>query len=204
MGKVPFHFPEVETEFMKGFAEAIGENARILRERYMAPDNVLKFSHGRTWEAPANALGDTTGEIKQHGTETELNLKDIAAGKVETVFLAVSQVTDDMNSQMERLLFETMSNSTKKSGQVVDGSQKTFPESMYEMLEMMELPLDDDGELSMPTMFIHPSQSAKLEAQVKSAGIEFDEKFSALKERKKFEAQERERQRLARFERPET
>ena len=78
------------------------------REQYMAPDNVLKFSHGRTWEAPANYLGDKAGEIEAHSSVTELNLQDIAAGKVEVVFLAVSKVTADMNSQMERMLFETM------------------------------------------------------------------------------------------------
>jgi hypothetical protein len=107
-----------------------------------------------------------------------------------------------MNSQMERLLVETLSHSTEKSGQVVDGAQKTFPESMYEMVEKMELPLDKEGELSMPTMIIHPSQSPKLEAQFTSAGPEFEEKFAELKDRKKKEAQEREEQRLARFERP--
>ena len=53
-------------------------------------------------------------------------------------------------------------------------------------------------------MFIHPSQTAKLKAELDSAGKEFGERFEALKEKKKAEAQERERQRLARFERPET
>lgn len=201
MGKLPFHFPEVEIGFMEGFNKAIGENARVLRERYMAPDNVLKFSHGRTWEAPANALGDTKGEMNEHSTETKLNLKDIAEGKVEAVFVAVSQITADMNAQMERLLIYTMGRSTERSGQFVNGSEKTFPEAMYEALEMMELPLDEDGELSMPTMFIHPSQSSKLQAQMKTAGVEFERKFSMLKEKKKSDAQERERQRLARFER---
>lgn len=201
MGKVPFHFPTVEAEFMAGFASAIGENVRVLGERYMSPVNVLKFSHGRTWEAPANVLGDRTGELKEHGTETALNLKDIAAGKIETVFLAVSQATADMSNQMERLLIETMINSTEKSGQIVDGAHKTFPESMYEILEMMELPLDEKGELSMPTMFIDPSQSEVLESQIKSAGASFEERLSALKDKKKLEAQERERRRLDRFER---
>lgn len=184
MGKVPFHFPELKIEFMKGFAEAVGENARILREQFMAPDNVLKFSHGRTWEAPANNLGDKTGEVKAHRSAAELNLQDIVAGKVDAVFLAVSELTEDMHSQMERLLLETLFNATEKSGQVVDGAKKTFPESMYEMIEMMDLPLDAGGELSMPTMLIHPSQTEKLKSQIKSVGVEFDEKFSELKERK--------------------
>jgi hypothetical protein len=204
MGKVPFLFPDVEVEFTKGFSKAIDSNFRMFSEQYMSPDNVLKFNHGRMWEAPANASGDTMGEMSEHGTETKLSLKDIAEGNVESIFRAISQVTDDIKTQVERQLFDIITTSTEKSGNVVNGSQKTFPQSMYEMLEMMQLPLDDAGELSMPTMFIHPSQTAKLKAELDSAGKEFGERFEALKEKKKAEAQERERQRLARFERPET
>lgn len=204
MGKVPFHFPEIEIEFMKGFAKEIGEKARVLREQYMKPENVLKFSHGNTWESPANELGDKVGKLKEHRTGTELSLVDIANGRAEAVFETVSQVTGDMHSQIESMIIETIVRSTNESGQVIDGTQKTFPESMYDMVEMLELPLDEKGELSMPSMLILPSQSPKLHAQIASAGPEFEQRFSMLKDRKKKEAQESESKRLSRFQRPQT
>ncbi|OLS50689.1 hypothetical protein BV392_00815 [Rhodovulum sulfidophilum] len=74
---------------------------------------------------------------------------------------------------------------------------------MYEMLEVMEVPLGQDGELSMPIMFISPYQRSKVQAQIEAAGAEFEIKFSALKDKKKAEAQDRERKRLSLFERIE-
>lgn len=201
MSKLPFRYPDIERLFMGSFASAVGNNAKALREQYMAPENVLKFTHGKTWEAPANELGDKVGTVTRHGTETELKLADVVAGKIERIFMDVDTVTNQMHSQMERMLFDTMRQATDKTGQVVDGRNKTLPEAMYETVEMLELPLSDDGELSMPTMFIHPSQSKELEEQIAKIDPQFDERFAELKLRKKNEAEVREKARLARFER---
>lgn len=202
MTKIPFMFKGLKSEFMNGFAEAVGENSRILRERFVAADNVISFNHGRIWEMPCNTPGDAATELKEHGASIEFKLDDIIDGRVEIVFEAILQMTSDLNAQSERLLINTLSESTEKSGQVVDGTQATFPESMFKMLELIELPLDGKGELSMPKIIVHPSQIAKMEAEMSLAGTEFTVKFEALKAQKKQEAMEREEKRLARFERP--
>jgi len=200
MTKLPFRNPGIERAFMTSFASAVGENAKALREQFMLPENVLKLTHGRTWETPANEIGDKAGTIKQHGTQTELKLADIAAGRIEQIFVDVDVITKEMHSQMERMMFDTMIHTTDKTGQVVDGRNKSFPEAVYETMEIMELPLGDDGELSMPTMFIHPSQSKKLEKQISEVDPLFEKKFAELKQKKKSEAEKREQKRLARFE----
>jgi hypothetical protein len=186
---------------MRSFAEQVGENTRYLRERYMDPQNVLKFSHGHSWEAPANELGDKKGTIQQHGTETEIRLSDIAEGRAHVIFDAVNQVTQDMHDQMERMMFETMKAATDRTGQVVHAAGRPMPETMYEMLENMELSLGKDGELSMPSMFIHPSQTPKIMAELDKAGHEFKQRFELLKAKKKEAARIKEQERLARFER---
>lgn len=201
MGKCPLLSNEDSSEFMRSFAEQVGENTRYLRERYMDPQNVLKFSHGHSWEAPANELGDKKGTIQQHGTETEIRLSDIAEGRAHVIFDAVNQVTQDMHDQMERVMFETMKAATDRTGQVVHAAGRPMPETMYEMLEKMELPLGKDGELSMPSMFIHPSQTLKIMAELDKAGPEFEQRFELLKAKKKEAARIKEQERLARFER---
>jgi len=201
MGKCPLLSNEDSSEFMRSFAEQVGENTRYLRERYMDPQNVLKFSHGHSWEAPANELGDKKGTIQQHGTETEIKLSDIAEGRAHVIFDAVNQVTQDMHDQMERMMFETMKAATDRTGQVVHAAGRPMPETMYEILEKMELPLGKDGELSMPSMFIHPSQTPKIMAELDNAGPEFEQRFELLKAKKKEAARIKEQERLARFER---
>ena len=201
MGKCPLLFKEDYSEFMRSFAEQVGENIRYLRERYMDPQNVLKFSHGHSWEAPANELGDKKGTIQQHGTETEIRLSDIAEGRAQVIFDAINKVTRDMHDQMERMMLETMKEATDRTGQVVCAAGRPMTETMYEMLEKMELPLGKDGELSMPSMFVHPSQTPKIMAEPDTVGPEFEKKFELLKERKKEEARIKEQERLSRFER---
>ena len=201
MGKCPLLSDEDSSEFMRSFAEQVSENTRYLRERYMDPQNVLKFSHGHSWEAPANELGDKKGTLQQHGTETEIRLADITEGRAHVIFDAINQVTQDMHDQMERMMFETMIEATDRTGQVVHAAGRPMPEAMYEMLEKMELPLGKDGELSMPSMFVHPSQSPKIMAELDKAGSEFEQRFELLKEKKKEAARIKEQERLARFER---
>lgn len=201
MGKCPLLSNEDSSEFMRSFAEQVGENTRYLRERYMDPENVLKFSHGHSWEAPANELGDKKGTFQRHGTETKVRLSDIAEGRAHVVIDALNQVTRDMHDQMERMMFETMKAATDQTGQVVNANGRSMPETMYEMLEKMELPLRNDGELSMPSMFIHPSQYPKIMAELDKAGTEFQQRLESLKVKKKEEARIKEQERLARFER---
>lgn len=200
MSKLPFRYPDIERVFMSGFANEVGNKTKSLREQFMAPENVLKFTHGITWEAPANELGDKVGTFKRYGSEIELNLADVVNGKLGLIFEHVQAITDEVHLQLERSLFETVHDTTERTGQVVDGRNKSFPEAMFESVEMLNLPIGEDGELSLPTMFVHPSQGEKIGEQFANLPPEFAKKFEELKDRKKNEAQVREQERLDRFE----
>ena len=201
MGKCPLLSNENYSEFMRSFAEQVGENTRNLREKYIDPKNVLKFNHGHAWEAPANELSDTKGTFQQRGTKTEIRLSDIAEGRVHVIFDAVIQVTQDINDQIERTLFESMKETTNRTGNFVFAAGRPMPEVMYEMLEKMELPLGKDGKLVMPTMSVHRSQFSKVMAELDGAGPEIEKKLEELKERKTGAARIKEMERLSRFER---
>jgi len=47
---------EIENEFMKSLTHQIRILSRTMRGQFMAPENSLKFTHGRLWENPANPL----------------------------------------------------------------------------------------------------------------------------------------------------
>lgn len=201
MRKVPFIDRDLQSAFMKSFTQDVSSIAEAYRNQYLHPDNVLSFNHGRRWEAPANKVGDRVGHIQMHGTETTIDLSDIVAGKVEVIFETAVQVSNSMHEQMTKMLVETLHRGTEATGQTVDASGRPMYEAMYEVLEKMPPTLNDDGELSMPTMFIHPSQSEKISKDLNSAGSDFERKFDALKERKRAEALKNEADRIAKFER---
>jgi hypothetical protein len=204
MGKCPFLREAASSTFMKSFTKEIGERTRNLQVQYMSPSNVLRFRHGHTWDAPANELGDKSGGFEKHGVTTEIKLSDIAEGKMHTIFEQIFEVSESLHSQIQTVLFEVLNRSTEKSGQVISMSGKKIPDAMYEMLERMELPLDGDGELSMPSMFVHPSQTQSIFKQLKEAGPDFEKRIEDLKARKKHEAETRELARVSRYERRNT
>lgn len=201
MGKCPLLSIEDSWEFMRVFLEQVNESARSRRERYMNPQNVLKFSHGHSWEAPANELGDKSGTFEKLAAELEIQLSDIAEGRAQVIFDAIDQVALSIHDQMERRMLETMVEATERTGKVVDAAGRPVLEAIYEMLDKMELSLGEDGELAMPSLFVHPSQAPKILAELNSAGPETKERIELLKERKKEAAHIKEQDRLSRFER---
>lgn len=200
MGKCPFFDPELQDAFVAGFVHDVSEYSRQMREQIMCPGNVLRLTHGRKWEAPANKLGDTIGEMEKHGTETSLNLRDIVEGRTDLILENVLNVASSIHDQMTGLLIGTLERSTESSGQYVDAAGRQLPEAMFELFEKMEFSLDEHGELSMPSMLIHPSQAQRVRQQLEATSPEHQERFEALKLKKKEEAQQRELTRLSRFE----
>ena len=78
----------------------------------------------------------------------------------------------------ERRFFAAMGTITSASGNVVNaGGELTF-EKFYEVLDGMEWSLDDDGELSVPTIVMHPSDAEKLKE------LENPETLAAMEELK--------------------
>ena len=74
---------------------------------------------------------------------------------------------------------------TQSTGNIVDaGGEKFSFELLVETLEKIEWSLDDEGELVMPSIIMHPDQMKKLPAEATPAQkAELDE----LKRRKKEE-----------------
>lgn len=202
--KFPFLNVSAEAAFMAGFSSEIGNRLNRLRERYLPSENVLHFNHGRHWEAPANELGEKAGTMDSFGAESQLNLSDITNYRTNAIFDIIDHMTSALNAEFERLMIDTLSSATEKSGQIVSAAGRSKAEAMYEMIEKMELSLDKDGELSMPSLIANQQVAVDIMSQLEKTTPEFEDRLNSLKARKKKEAQEREVQRLARFDRRST
>lgn len=186
---------------MEDFAQDIMDRAKVMRQELLSPKNVSRYNHGGTFESPANTKGDKTAELTRHSATTELSLEDIISGNSIKIFSSAQDVSEQMNKSITGEMIKVVSSSTEKTGNVVDGKDKPFHEALYETVEMLELPLDDNGELSMPIMMVSPDLYQKIHDKPPT-DAEFDARFEDLKARKKVEAITREKNRLARFERP--
>jgi hypothetical protein len=93
--------------------------------------------------------------------------------------------SNELGEKLLGMFFKTMDAVTESTGNIVDaGGEKFSFELLVETLEKIEWSLDDEGELVMPSIIMHPDQMKNLPAEATPAQkAELDE----LKRRKKEE-----------------
>ena len=174
MEKYPLIDIELENEFMKSLTHQIRILSRTMRGQFLAPENSLKFTHGRLWENPANDVGDKSGKMELHSSEVSISFEEIISGDTTKIFSTARTVSESMNEAFTKTMIETMKASTEKSGNVFDAKGKPAHEAFYEVIEKLELPIDENGELSMPSVFVGPGGDERILKSLNEAGPEFE------------------------------
>jgi hypothetical protein len=97
--------------------------------------------------------------------------------------------------QLMGYFVETMGKVTEGTGNVVDAGGKPLSfELIYDALDKVELSVDENDELVMPELMMHPDQAQKLQ-ELPPLTPEQQQKLDELKERKREEALARRRRR---------
>lgn len=200
MAKQPFIYSKLDDAFSKCFIQEVEEISNSMRDGYISEANTLRYNHGISFRSPVNNASDDTREMKRHSSFLELSYSDIIRGRVEKIFFDSINVSKILTESVTGELLKVVSDASKKSGMVIDGSNKSVHEAFYNILEKMDLTLDANGELSMPTIFVSPDGFQKIQ-NAPPADEEFNKRLEALKQKKKQDALDREMKRLSRFER---
>lgn len=200
MAKQPLVNPQLENDFMRSFAKDVMERSNAMRGEFLSPENTLRYNHGSMFKSPANTKGGQSAGIKKHSSITEISYADIVSGNIAQIFFSAQDVSKQMTESITGEMIRVVTNATEETGNIINTKEKSIHEAFYESMEMMELPLDEDGELSMPTMMVGPEVFEKLK-NAPPADDELNARLEALKKRKKEEAIEREKLRLSKFER---
>ncbi len=200
--RVPFISKRLHKAVAKSFVDEIDELVRHGQAIYLDADNTMKFQHGRHWASPANDLGDKEGEMKSHSVESSLALADVVKGDPAVTFTHIAEIASAMIASFERMLFTKMNEVTAKTGNVVNSADHNSQlEAFAESLEQIEMSVDEHGNLNLPTIVIHPSQTKKLNEEFENALPEMHERLESIKARKLQEATLKEEERKNRFER---
>jgi len=202
--RTPFVSRRLQDAVSKSFMEEVADLLRRQREVYLDPNNTMTFQHGHRWVSPANDLGEKTGEMEQHSVESTLALADIVKGNPALIFKHTNEIARAMNSSFEKMFFSKMNEMTEQTGNVVNAADHNSQlETFAASLECIEMSVDDEGNLNLPTFFIHPSQQEKLMKEFEAAPPELHERIERIKANKLKEATQKEADRKARFERRE-
>lgn len=175
-------------EYDEAFADFLYTTANALAR---AQHPVLAEMRTESTESGGSSVVDARGEEQLHlpselvGFEMKWDRDDLLAGNFEAFLVQLDAASNELGEKLLGMFFKTMDAVTESTGNIVDaGGEKFSFELLVETLEKIEWSLDDEGELVMPSIIMHPDQMKNLPAEATPAQkAELDE----LKRRKKEE-----------------
>lgn len=194
MWKVPFALYEYDVAFTRFFGDTVRTLARA-RSPILSQVQVVDVA-GTLGSRVRDRQGmDVVLEPGTTSTEVTADLKAVVNGDYEQLYAELEEASDSMAEQLVGLFVESLNKVTEGTGNVVDAGGKPLSfEVMYEMLEKLEFSVDENDELVMPSLLMHPDQAEKVK-DLPPPTPEQQRMLDELKERKREEALARRRRR---------
>jgi hypothetical protein len=190
-----FQLPEYDEAFVGFLYTTANELAR-------AQHPLLAEIRTETTESGASSVVDARGGEQLDlpselvGFEMKWDREDLLTGNVEALLLQLDSASNELGEKLVGMLVKTLTAVTESTGNVVDAGGKKFSfDLLVESLEKIEWSLDDEDELVMPSIVMHPDQMKNLPTD---ATPEQKAILDELKQRKREELlAERRRRRLS-------
>ena len=176
-------FPEAKKEMKKAIDS-------VLRTKVKQSAPMLSMVGGKTLHE-----GDSMGVIHEDGrhvisqfqhaeSQFSVSREEMLTMKPDDLITRVSTAAEDMASQMERHLFQTIEESVKESGNTIPGNPELSPEAILTALEMIVVDFEDDDRLKpvMPTIVTGPGAFEKLKEQEEKATEEQKQEYKMKQE----------------------
>jgi len=191
---MPFALYEYDAAFGRFFSQTM----RVLAQAYSPLLAEMRFIEmpGTVGSRVRDRQGmDVVLDPGNISTEVTSDLKAVRAGDYERLYEAMYESADSMAEQLVGYFVEGMGKVTEGTGNVTDADGRPFGfDVLYETLEKLEFSVDENDELVMPSLVMHPTQAEKLR-DLAPLTDEQQRKLDELKERKREEALARRRRR---------
>lgn len=191
---MPFALYEYEDAFSRFFGQTVRALARA-RSPLLSEMQVREVSG--TLGTRVRSREGMDVELEPAGIEMDVtaDLNAVRAGDLTPLQVQLDSAADQLAEGLVAFFVEGMNKVTEGTGNVVDaeGRAASF-ELIYEMLEKIEFSLDENDELVMPSLLMHPSQLEKLK-KLGPLTPEQERSMAELKQRKREEALARRRRR---------
>jgi hypothetical protein len=128
---------------------------------------------------------------KEIGFGLTMNVDAVRTADFDALVIEMGAASDEYASGLADLVFSSFEKVTASTGNVVDAGGQLKFEHLYEMLDKREWSLNEDDELEMPSLVMHPDTVKNLPTLT----AEQDEQLAALKARKHEELLARRRRR---------
>ena len=197
--KVPFLFSDKAKAINKSFTEMLAKKCENGRSQYIDPSNVQRYHHGQSWIAHYASFPQETENMKEVSHQLEIPMQRIVDGD----FLAFEEQLNRLEEAFQRSfitgLYQTISDSTERTGNTVSAQGKSHADAFLEMLEKIEFGIDKDGNVSLPQIHVSPELGKEMLDNLSSQNEDFEHKVEMIKEDKTKLALAKEVARKARF-----
>jgi len=191
--------PEGANAFVRSQTAWFSKRQAVRRAELMNTENELRYQHGSTFTHPTDE-GARPAELKEHSAYGELKFEDLREQNFAEWAKGLVQMSDDLHGSFMSSLFQEITEVTTETGNVVSvGESGSFPAAMLEMMKKIELGVDRDGKVTMPTIAAPEAVIEKQIAELEAQPQDFKDEFERVKQMKVEEAFEREAERKARF-----
>lgn len=160
-----FRLPEYDEAFAGFLYTTANELAR-------AQHPILAEMRTETTEGGGSSVVDARGREQLDlpselvGFEMKWDRADLLAADFEVLLLQLDSASNELGEKLVGMFVKTLTSVTESTGNVVDAGGKKFSfELLVETLEKIEFSLDEDDELVMPSMIMHPDQMKNLPAE---------------------------------------
>ena len=183
-------FPELE-EKLNGLVEQALNN--VISNSSSLLNNITR---SRYFEGNKSLIRQPSGkeeEIeKKHFSEgTEIPVEKILYGSIENIFEHYEQAAVAVVYEQEKFLFESIERIVQNTGNAVDAKgQPLSPETILQLMEMVEINFTEDGKSMTSSFACPPSLSEKLQQLLED--LEKTKEYKELIERKRNEWRDRE------------
>jgi hypothetical protein len=162
------------------------------------------ISHKPVFEGHANSIQRADGTVEEsdfHSASGEaiVPVEAIKSGSLEAVFTALLPVSTQVGASMAMSMYDTIEAGIRSVGNEVNAAGKPLTADLIlDAFEKVLVDFDENGLPRWPTMVVHPSQTAHLQAELARAESDsaLVERLRKITERKREEWHAREASRV--------
>jgi hypothetical protein len=143
--------------------------SQVTKDIARASDPVLSQIKVVPMKSTVSSVVETRGDMaldlpaEPIGFELGVKAEDVRAGNFEALQVKLVDAAEGYAEQLSKLLYGSLDKITTATGNTTDAEGQPFSfEMLYETLDKIEWTLDENDELSTPSLVMHPDMASKL------------------------------------------
>lgn len=186
-------------EVNREIAIIIREAIQRLRRERMARENELGYLHGDAYSSISTSDPEYSAFFA-HQAEYTTPFERVRHHDLDSLLNFINSLTNEMHRQFLQTMYETLRQSTQKSGNLVNSKDHPDPaDAFLAALEKIELSVGRDGKVSLPEFHSGSEAYEKMMTALKAKGPQFEAAVEALIAQKTQAALDREEKRLVKY-----